>query len=902
MPEKEVFNERIDELITKLNSHGKSGLTSSEARARLQRFGQNITAEERKVSVFEIFFRQFKNFIVYVLIFAAVISYLIGNVTECIVITAIIVFIIMLSFLEERKATREMEALKKLTPKKARVLREGKESEIIASELVPGDILVLQRGDIVAADAVLIEANLLKVDESTLTGESVTVDKVETQTGMAPNQQNIVLASSQVTSGDARCLVIRTGKETEIGKVSEMVRRLKVEETPLQKRLNKLGKQFSIGVLVICVLILLIGLARGQHINELLLLAVAVAVSGVPESLPAVTAVALAIGMKRMAKQNVIIKRLPAVETLGTCTVICTDKTGTLTQNKMVIDKIYTFDAEVNVTGEGFTPKGLFMREDEAIDPKLHKGLLKILEIGVLCNNSSLLLSGENWKIDGEPTEGALIVVAKKAGIDKADYHAKFPRIHEHPFDDERKCMSTIHIVKNKPIVYVKGAPELLVKKSSFYLEAGKVKPMSKKIMSDILEKTKEYASGGLRVIGLAYKEHSGTTLVKHVESNLIFVGLASMRDPPQPSAYESVKQCKEAGIRVVMITGDNEVTALAVAKELGIFEHGNEFLTGAELDKMSDAEFQKIADEVTVYARTTPRHKLRIVEALQARGDIVAMTGDGVNDAPALKKADIGIAMGKCGTEVAKEASEMIIKDDNFSTIVTAIREGRTIYANIRKFIYFLLAGNFSEVTLILIAALLGVVPPLTPLMILFINLVTSDFPALGLCLEKPSKDIMKQKPRDPKEGILSDYLLLKIGVVVPWIILGTIALFMWELVLRQGTIPKAQTMAFATLIMFELFHIFNAKSFDESVFSKKTFTNIALFFSFAFSALCTLVVIYWEPARYVFGTVALSASDWLAIIIMASMVVVWVEVQKSIINSEIRERQRMQIYATRR
>ncbi len=902
---KEDYEETAESLLEKLDSNLKIGLSSVEAQKRIQQYGYNVSAEEKKVSAIEILLRQFKSFIIYVLIFASLVSFVMGNRTEFFVITAIILFIILISFFEEYKATKEMEALKKLTPKKARVLRDDKEEEISADEIVPGDIIILKRGDIIPADARILKSSNLKVDESTITGESVAVSKIDSPIkgkAILSEQKNMVFASSPVINGSAFCVVVKTGRETEIGKISEMVKGVKVELTPLQKRLDKLGKQFSIVVLIICSFILIVGILRGQSWESMLLLAVAVAVSGIPESLPAVIGVALAIGVKRMAKQGAIIRRLPAVETLGTCTVICTDKTGTLTQNKMVIEKIFTFDSEINVTSSGLAPEGLFMREKEVIKPLKHRVLSKILEIGTLCNNSNLLKKDEEWCIEGDSTDGALIVLAKKAGIDKSDFHKKFPRIHEHPFDSERKCMSSVHMVMNKPIVYAKGAPEMLINKSSFYLKGGKIKKINEEIRKQILSKTEEYASKGLRVLGLAYKEHKGKTFeLKHVESSLIFVGLVSMRDPPEESVYGSVKLCKEAGTKVVMITGDNEVTALSVAKELGIYEEGNEMLTGQRLDKMSEKEFMKIVEDVTVYARTTPRHKLRIVEVLQKKGHIVAMTGDGVNDAPALKKADIGVAMGRCGTEVAKEASEMILRDDNFSTIVSAIKEGRTIYSNIRKFIYYLLAGNFSEVIIIFIAAVIGILPPLTPLMILFINLVTSDFPAFGLCLEKPSENIMKQKPRDPKEGILSDYIFLKIGSVVPWIVLGTIALYMWELVVKQGTVPKAQTIAFTTLIVFELFHVFNAKSFNDAIFSKRIFSNPALFLGWFASVIFTLLVIYWGPAQKIFGTVALGLGEWFSIILISSVIIFFVEIQKTIISSEIKEREKMEIHPTR-
>jgi len=884
-----------------------SGLSSDESKARIEKYGSNITAKEEKASILAIFLRQFKSFIIYVLISAALISFFIGDHVEFVVITGIVLFIVLLSFFEEFKATKDMEALRNLTPRKAQVIREGKGLEILASDLVPGDIVVLCRGNIVPADGRIIESVNLQVDESALTGESVPVMKLNKELAentVLAERLNMVYAGGQVINGHGKFVVVDTGKLTELGKIASMVKDAGEELSPLQERLDKLGKQFSYTVLVICFLIVLIGFMRGEPLASLLLLAVAVAVSGIPESLPAVIGVALAIGMKRMAKQNAIIKRLPAVETLGTCTVICTDKTGTLTQNRMVIENIWAFDVEVSVTGKGFSPEGVFLKEEEKIDPLKTNGVSKIIEIGTLCNNASLKMNDDGvWHVDGESTEGALIVLAKKAGLDKEEFHKTYPRLHEHPFDSERKCMSSIHLVKKKPIVYCKGAPEKLLEKSGYYLENGSVKKLDKKTCAMIIKKNEEYASKGFRVLGLAYKEHKGTEYdLKKVEKELIFVGLVSIRDPPEPSALESIRLCEEAGIKVVMITGDNALTAKAVAEELKILLPGQRVLTGEELDKLSDEEFKKIVEDVAVYARVTPKHKLRVVEALQSQGHIVAMTGDGVNDAPALKKADIGVAMGLCGTEVAKEASEMIIKDDNFSTIVYAIKEGRTIYSNIQRFLYYLLPGNLSEVTLILIASILGIVPPLTPIMILFINLVTSDIPALGLCLEKPPEGIMRQKPRNPREGILSNYLLLKISQIIPIIVLGTIALFMWELTVKQSDLQTAQTVAFVSVIMFELFHVFNAKSFDSTIFSKSLFSNKSLFLGYAASLMVTMLVLYWAPLSKVFGTAPLNLGHWISIFLMASMVIIFVEIQKTILSAEITEREKMEIHPTRR
>jgi len=909
--EVDFSQDSVERVLSFWGVHPEHGLSKSDVQKRNAVYGTNTVLEQRKTGALKILLHQVKSLIILILFGAALIAYMLGKHVEFFVVISIVLIVILLGFFEEYKATREMEALKRLTPRKARVRREGREMELLAEELVPGDILLLRRGEIVAADARIISSNNLSVEESTLTGESVAVLKSAeppSAKGSLAERTNIVFASGQVVNGDAVCVIVATGKASEIGKISELIARAGGEEkTPLQRRLDRLAKQFSYSVLVICAVIVLIGVIRGQELGDMMLLAVAVAVSGIPESLPAVISVALAVGMKRMAQKGAIIKRLPAVETLGTCTVICTDKTGTLTQNRMVVEKVFAFDVELDVTGQGFAPEGVFLRGNAQFDPNRHRGVSKIIETGTLCNDAALVRrerehGQHEWEIDGESTEGALIVLAKKAGIERASLHSRFPRLHLHPFDAKRKCMSAVHLVERRPFVYAKGAPETVLKRSNAFLENGKVKPLTAKTARRILEKTEEYAAKGLRVLALAYKEHKGKTYdLKRVESSLIFAGLVAMRDPPKEGVKESISLCTQAGTWIVMITGDNKLTAIAIAKELGIYEEGDMVLTGPELDEMDQAELEHVVENVSVYARATPDHKLRIVEALQKQGEIVAMTGDGVNDAPALKKADIGVAMGKRGTAVAKEASEMVITDDNFATIVTAIKEGRAIYSNIRKFVYYILAGNFSEVMLILIATLIGVLPPLTPIMILFINLVTSDIPALGLAVDQPSEKIMKQKPRDPKEGILSDYLLFRIAEVIPLIVLGTIALYIWELMMQGGAVEKAQTIAFVTLILFELFHVFNAKSFDGTGFTRQTFTNRTFYFGYGLSILFVVIAVYWLPAQSLLGTTALQLSDWVTAIVVASSVLWFVEIQKTAIATEMRERERLAIHPKR-
>ncbi|HLC46595.1 MAG TPA: HAD-IC family P-type ATPase [Candidatus Nanoarchaeia archaeon] len=905
MEEKKRWYAQSAESVASALNTSLKGLTSEEARRRNDSFGLNQQAAAKKDSAAQIFFRQFKSFIVLVLSAAALLSLLTGHYIEVVVIITITLFVVLLGFFEEFKAARDMDALIRLSPTMTRVLRDGRVIEIETSLIAPGDIIVLRRGDIVPADARLVEVNNIRIDESILTGESGAVEKriilLAEELGIS-QQQNMVFAGTKVLEGNGLAIAVEIGNSTEIGKISKMLSNIRQEKTPLQQRLEKMGKTLSVIAIIISMMIFIIGIVKGVSWEDTLLFSLAVLISGIPESLPAVVTVTLAAGVKKMASRNAILKRLPAVETLGTCTVICTDKTGTLTQNKMLVETIFTSDTEVKVTGDGYSPEGVFMKEEVSIDPRKHETLSKMLEIGVMCNNAEVRQKEGEWFIDGEATEGALIVLGRKAGMRRQEMHSLYPRTKEHPFDPSRKCMSVVHKVKNEQMVYSKGAPEMLIENCSYYFHRGKVLRLTKEVKELFVNKTHEYAEKGLRVLGLAYKAHKGSfEQLKHVESGLIFVGLVSIRDPPHEGVKEAIQECKNAGIRVVMITGDNEVTAKAIARELGIFSERDVVMTGSHLDSMDRHSFERIADDVTVFARVEPRHKLRIVDTLQNLGNIVAMTGDGVNDAPALKKADIGIAMGKTGTEVAKEAAEMVLKDDNFKTIVGAIEEGRTIYLNVRKFVYYLLLGNFAEVILVIVAVLAGVSLPLTALMILFLNLATSEVPALGMSIDSPPEDIMKQKPRNPKEGILSDYLLLKIANVVPLAVLGTLFLYLWEIVIKKNTLPHAQTVAFATIILFELFHVLNARAWDESVFTKRTLSNVYVTGGIILSVLMTLIVIYVPFLQNIFGTVALLPSEWVTITLVASSLLFFMEIQKTIITAEIKEREKMKISPTR-
>ncbi|MFW5747012.1 MAG: cation-translocating P-type ATPase, partial [Nanoarchaeota archaeon] len=814
-------------------------------------------------------------------------------------------FIVLLSFFEEYKATRDMESLKKLTPHRTRVIRNGEERIIDARMIVPGDILHLNRGDIVPADARIVTCTDLKVDESALTGESVPVTKSEkiiVDSVTLADRINMVFAGTMITNGHAKVIIVETGVTTELGKIASLVENAKEEKSPLQKKLDVLSSRFGLIVVSVCVLIFVIGLLRsgGAGLDALLVLAIAVAVAGIPESLPAVISISLAIGMKRMARNNAIIKKLSAVETLGTCTVICSDKTGTLTQNKMVVEHIWNLSKHIDVTGEGFDPHGGFFSDGKKVNPLRDRDLNKLLEIGMLCNDSDLHNMKSSWQITGEATEASLVVLGQKAGLSKKWLHEQHPRLAERAFNSDRKYMTCINKMRSGMVLHAKGAPEKILSRCSAYLLDGKCQKLTASVRDAILTKQSEFARQGYRVIALAFRDMKQQRVSKkYAEKNLVFAGMAAIRDPPEPSATDAIRKCHNAGIRTVMITGDNPLTAQAVAEEIGILTPGMKVVTGQEIDQINDHELRHLVPSVAVFARVAPSHKLRIVKALQDDGEIVAMTGDGVNDAPALKRADIGIAMGREGTDVARDASEMILKDDNFSTIVYAIEEGRNIYNNIIRFLYYLLPGNLSQISIILISTIAGVLPPITPLMILFLNLVTSDFPALGLAVEKTNSNVMRQKPRSPKEQILNGYLTLKIGQVIPIIVLGSIGLFMWEMFVQHADFKTAQTVVFVSIILFMLFHGFNAKAIDGSIFSKHIFSNIFFYAGFAVSIVATFLVLYVPAIAAVFGTVPLTLQQWVPIIFVSSIVVVYTEIIKTIINSEIEESLRLKMPA---
>lgn len=873
----------------KSDPKNKMGLSEKEAKKKFQKHGPNTLTDKKKISVFKIVIQQFSDFMVLILLGATVISAFMGEMTEAVTIIAIVVVNAILGFIQEYKTEKTMEALKNLAAPNAKVIRDGKTSLIPAHEIVPGDLIVFEAGDRIPADAVLLEVKSLQVDESLLTGESFPVEK-ETDNQSNRNKskeekKNHIYMGTIVTSGKGMAVVNATGMLTEMGKIADMIQKIDEEATPLQKRLDHLGKYIVFGCLLICAIVSITGVLRGEALFTMLLAGISLAVAAVPEGLPAIVTIALALGVQRMLKRNALIRKLPAVETLGCASVICSDKTGTLTENKMTVRKLYSGETMLDLRGGGQSAKGEFTSKGKEVDPLKINAIKLVLEIGALCNNAimvardkaefkplskimNLLTSNEKTDVIGDPTEGALLKAAAKAGLTQEVLDKSYFRIDEIPFDSDRKCMSVIcdnH--KGETFIFTKGAPDVIIEKCSKLYTSGGFKDLDTVIKRGIMNVNDTMASDALRVIGVAYKRLDSRTFKhKDVEKDLVFVGLVGMIDPPRMEALDAVNKCKMAGIKPVMITGDHKVTATAIARELNIFSSGDRVLTGAEINELGESGLEKIVNSVSVYARVSPKHKLMIVRALKKSGHIVAMTGDGVNDAPAIKEADIGISMGKTGTDVTKEVSSMILMDDNFATIVAAVEEGRVIYNNIRKFIRYMLACNIGEVLTMFLGMLAGLPLPLLPIQILWVNLVTDGLPAIALGLDPPEKDVMLRSPRKETENIFSEGLLKLIlfrGVLIG---LSTLAVFVSILYFTKS-IESARTAAFATLVIAQLIHVFECKSERKSILEIPIFNNPALVLSVICSLVMILGVIYIPFFQVVFKTVPMNLNEWLIV-----------------------------------
>ncbi len=854
----------------------ETGLTEEEAKNRLDQFGFNELRKGKSITPLEIFANQFKSFLIVILIFASAVSFLLGEITDAIVISAVLILNAILGFVQEYRAEKAIEALKKLAAPKAKVLREAQEAVIPAREVVPGDILLFEAGDRIAADARLLGAMNLKIEEALLTGESVPSLKFVTalpkDTPLA-DRENMAYSGTTTTYGRGTGVVVATGMETEFGKIAEQIQEVKEGPTPLQLRLERLGIMLGGLVLLISAVLFAIALFEGEPILESFFLAVALAVSAVPEGLPAVVTVALALGVRTMSRKNAIVRRLASVETLGSTTVICSDKTGTLTKDEMTVTRVFiNGQCCLDVSGSGYEPDGRFSRNEALVEPGEQSGLSLLLKTGCLCNHASLG-NAEGWSVVGDPTEGALLTLAGKAGIWRKDLLKESPLIAEIPFDSARKRMTTIHEVDGKRVAYVKGAPEIMLELSSFVHADGEVRPLNQDDRERTLKAVQEMAADALRVLALGYREiPPGTELSsKEVERELVFVGVVGMIDPPKAGVKEAIATTKRAGIKSVMITGDHELTAKAIAEQIGMLEKGGKVLTGMDLDRMSQEELDAEVESIAVFARTSPDHKVRILQALQKKGHVVAMTGDGVNDAPAIKGADIGISMGIKGTDVTREASDMILADDNFATIVSAVEEGRGIYDNIRKFIRLLLSTNLDEILLVASAILLRLPVPILPIQVLWVNVVSDGLPALALSFDPHDKDIMERKPRSPQEGIFHGMLLFVLAAAIVDFLAEMLLLIYWRNT-NFISLARLRTIIFTSTVLFELFFVFNCRSETRSVFRTNPFKNTKLVLAVAISFLLQLAVVYIPFFQPLFKTVPLNVSDWRIVLAIAA------------------------------
>ena len=871
----------VEEVLKALNTDKELGLTKEDAKKRLELYGPNEIPEERRFVTLKILFEQVKSLLVWLLIFATIASIMIGELSDAIAIAVILILNVILGFVQEYRAEKAVELLRKLATPKAKVIRDGIEVEILSTEVVPGDIVILRAGDRVPADLRLIECVNLKVDESLLTGESEPVEKTTeslSEDVPLPERRNMAFMATTITYGRGKGVVVATGVKTEFGKIAESVRSEEREVTPLQRKMEHLGRVLTGIIVALVILVLLEEIMEGLDIYEALMTSISLAVSAVPEGLPAVLAITLALGVQKMARRNAIVRRLSSVETLGSATVICTDKTGTLTKNEMTVVKVFINGEFVRVTGSGYEPKGEFLSERGVIDPLNDSTFRRLLEACLLCNDSKLIHENGTWRIIGDPTEGALTVLAIKSGLTE-ELRKRVPRFSEVPFDSIRKRMSTAHIMPNgKKILYLKGAPDVVLKLCNRVEELGRVRPLTEEDRKSILKATSLMAKEALRVLALAYKELNDDTVkvTEDDERNLVFVGLVGMIDPPRPEVPKAIRIAKEAGIKVVMVTGDHKDTAISIAKQIGIIEEGEDslVLTGSDLNKMSDDELYEVADKVVVYARVSPEHKLRIIRALKRRGHIVAMTGDGINDAPSVKVADIGIAMGIRGSDVTREVADLILADDNFATIIVAIEEGRTIYDNIRKFIRLLLSANWDEIGAVFISAMLDLPLPFTPAQILWINLVTDGLPALALGVDPPEPGVMKRRPRDPKEKVYAGmelfFLVSILLALISWIVP-----FWYALEFLGRPLSEARTIAFTQAVIFELILSLNSRSEERFVFKSLStlFANKHLILAILASLALQLVVLYMPPLQYIFNTTPLDLIDWGFVLIFGSL-----------------------------
>lgn len=884
-------NEVFQELQTQSN-----GLSVEESKLRLEKFGANALQKEEKKPFFEKLKDQFLDPMILILIAASLVSFYVGERLDASIIIAIVIVNAVLSLYQEGKAEEAIAALQKMSSPQAKVLRNGQIEYLDSEKLVPGDIVVLETGDIVPADLRLISSSNLKIDESSLTGESVPVEKkadvTYDQTVEIGDRENQAYSSTIVSYGRGQGVVVETGSKTEIGKIATSISTVDREQTPLQRKLAGLSKTLGILVIVICIIVLVVGLLHNHGLLDMFMTSISLAVAAVPEGLPAIVTIVLSLGMGKMAEKNAIVKKLLAVETLGTTTVICSDKTGTLTQNEMTVVKAYVDEKVVNVTGTGYNPMGTLELEGSEIGKEDIADLELLSSIAALTNDASLRVEEGNASITGDPTEGALITFAEKIGLSVEELNQKHERMEEIPFDSDRKMMTTFHenFFEGKVVSFTKGAPDIVLSNCNRIIQEGNIVELTEDMRNRILEQNSNFAKQALRVLAYAYDLHDSLPQQRtseQIENDMIFVGLTGMIDPARPEVKDAIAECKSAGITPIMITGDYLETGLAIAKELGIAKSDDEAIMGRELNGMSEEEIREIVKHKRVFTRVSPENKVQIVRALKENGHIAAMTGDGVNDAPAIKRADIGIAMGITGTDVAKNTAEVILTDDNFATIVHAVEEGRIIYSNIKKFVGYLLSCNIGEVLIVLISIMMDLPVPLIPIQLLWLNLVTDSFPALALGVEPGEKDIMNQPPRHPDEPILDTEIKITVIIQSIAITAGTLGAYLVGLNWfgREGQgLMMARSMAFTTLILSELLRSYSARSITRTIFSIGIFTNKKLVLATLFSFLLMILVIYVPVLNTAFQLVDLDLREWSVILIGAFLPLVLGELQKVI------------------
>lgn len=861
------YRKEITEVLKELATDEVKGLSDVEAVRRLTAHGPNELQAGGGISPWVILFEQFKNVLIIILLIATALSAFLGHGVEAIAIAFIVLFAVLLGFVQEYRAERAIEALREMAAPTATVLRAGNELEIPARDLVPGDVILLRTGDKVPADARLIETVNLQIEEAALTGESVPVAK---HTAPLANGQlaigdrkNMVYSGTVVTYGRGQAVVVATGMKTEFGQVTGLLQTVEAGKTPLQENLDRVGKVLAKAAFGIVLLIVILGLLRGQPFLEMFIFGITLAVAAVPEALPAVVTISLAIGVQRMVKRNALVRRLPTVEAIGSTSVICSDKTGTLTKDEMTVRKIFVGGRTVEVFGAGYEPGGAFVWNGSSVEPPVP--LLALLRGAALASDARLVQSNGHWEIKGDPTEGALVVVAAKANLDKNDLETQFPRVNEIPFTSETKRMTTLHVSSGGTIAYSKGAPEIILASCEQQLTDDGELVLDGAAREAILGTAQQMAGDALRVLAVAYKSPA---YPEDAERAMTFLGLIGMIDPPRAEAKPAIETCEEAGIKPVMITGDHPLTAQAIARELGLLKIGR-VVTGVQLETMSETEFEREVENIEVYARVSPAHKLRVVTALQQKGHIVAMTGDGINDASALKKADVGVAMGITGTDVSKEAAAITLTDDNFASIVAAVEEGRGIFDNIKKYLMYLLSSNIGEIGLMAGATLLGLPLPLTAVQILYVNLATDGLPALALAVDPPEPGLMRRKPRDPRTGIFTRPVVILLLVGGLWSMLVNLGMFAWAL--NSGrSMEEAMTMTFVSLVLIQFFKAYNFRSDRQSVLNQP-FANKWLNMAILWEVLLLILIVYLPFLHAPFTTHSLPLMDWVIVIGLA-------------------------------